>query len=98
MIEPVATALLGSAALQAIVGIAVGGVAGLAYFGALWWNVGLFERGATPRALFVLLSRFAALVLVFVGLVKFGAFALLAGAGGLLVARLLLIRRLGRLE
>lgn len=84
-------------ALQAALGAAVGLFAGFCYFAALWWNVGLFERGATPSALLLLLMRFGALAAVFAGLAKVGPFALLAGAGGLLAARRLLIRRLGKL-
>lgn len=92
-----APAAFGSLALQALVGAGVGLAAGFAYFRALWWNVGLFERGATPKALALLLARFAALAGVFIGLAKYGALALLAGAGGLLVARKILVRRLGKL-
>ncbi len=82
--------------LQAILGAAVGALAGLGYFVALRWNVTLFEQGATPRALLLLLIRFAALAAVFVLLAKCGPFALLAGLAGLLIARRAVLRRLGR--
>ena len=89
---------LGQAALQALVGASVGGLAGAAYFAALWRNVTLFESGATPRALALLVARFFGLALVLVGLAKFGALALLAGAAGLLVARQIVMRRYGKVE
>jgi F1F0 ATPase subunit 2 len=84
------------ATLQIVAGAVIGALTGLAYFSALWWNVGLFEQGATPKAFALLLARFAVLAAVFIGLAKTGAFALLAGAGGLLLARKFLIRRLGK--
>jgi len=92
------TAPLATAILQVVVGGAAGAAAGLGYFAALRWNVGLFERGATPKALVLALTRFAALTAVFISLAKFSAFALLAGAAGLLMARSLVLRRLGGLQ
>lgn len=83
--------------LHILAGAAVGGLAGYAYFSALWWNVGMFERGAAPKAIFVLVLRFALLAAVFIALAKLGALALLAGAGGLLAARRIVIRRVGKL-
>lgn len=82
-------------ALLAVVGFAVGAVAGFGYFLALWWSVGLFARGGALAAILTQLARFAALAAVFFALAKFGALALLSGALGLLFARRLLLRRLG---
>lgn len=87
-----------TAVLQILLGVTVGAAAGFAYFTALRRNVDLFERGATPKALLLALTRFAALAAVFVGLAKFGAFTLLSGALGLLVARRAVLRRLGGLR
>ncbi len=92
------TADLPSLAFQIALGAAAGAAAGYAYFTALRWNVDLFERGATPKAILLLASRFALLAALFVGLAKVGAPALLAAAIGLLVARRVTLRRLGGLE
>lgn len=89
---------LDHAALQIAVGAVAGWLTGAAYFSALWWNVGLFENGATPRALALLIVRFAFLAAVFIALAKLSAFALLAGAAGLLFARRLMMRKYGELE
>ncbi len=88
-------AALPSLALQVGLGAAVGAAAGFAYFTALRWNVDLFERGATPGAILLLLTRFALLSALFVALAKLGAPALLAAALGLLAARRVTLRRLG---
>ena len=92
------TAQAAPLALQLTFGAAAGGVAGLAYFMALRWNVALFERGATPKAIVLLMTRFAVLAAVFAGLAKLGAPALLSAAAGLLAARRAVLRRLGGIE
>lgn len=92
------SATLPSLALQIALGAAAGGAAGFAYFTALRWNVDLFERGAAPKALLLLVMRFGLLAALFVGLAKLGAAALLSAALGLLAARRVLLRRLGGLE
>jgi F1F0 ATPase subunit 2 len=74
----------------------VGAVVGYGYFTALWWNVVLIDRGSTGRALLLLAARVAVLALTLLILVRFGALALLAGAGGLLAARHVLVRRIGK--
>jgi F1F0 ATPase subunit 2 len=84
-----------SLALQLGAGGLVGAIAGYCYFTALWWNVVLLDRGATGGALLLLAARVAALTLTLFVLVRFGALTLLAGAAGLLVARRVLVRRLG---
>ncbi len=80
----------------ALIGLAVGTLLGLIHFGSLWWNVRLLASGGALRALAIQLLRFALLAAVLLGLAKLGAAALLAGALGLLLARSLLLRRLGR--
>ncbi len=85
-------------AFQAALGVVAGAAAGFAYFTALRWNVDLFERGATPGAILLLLARFALLAALFIALAKVGAPALLAAALGLLAARRATLRRLGGLK
>ena len=89
---------LPSLALQIALGAAAGAAAGFAYFTALRWNVDLFERGATPGAILLLVTRFGLLAALLVGLAKLGAPALLAAALGLLAARHWTLRRLGGLK
>ena len=91
-------AALPSLALQVALGAAVGAAAGFAYFRALRWNVDLFERGATPIALLLLVTRFGLLAALFFALAKLGAPALLSAALGLLAARRVTLRRLGGLK
>ena len=91
-------AALPSIAFQVGLGVVTGAAAGFAYFAALRWNVDLFERGATPGAILLLLTRFALLAALLVGLAKLSAPALLASALGLLAARHVTLRRLGGLK
>lgn len=84
--------------IQLALGAAVGVAAGFVHFTALRWNVSLFERGATPKAILLLLTRFAILAAALVGLAKLGALPLLAGAAGLLAARQVVLRRSGGLR
>ena len=91
-------AALPSLAFQVALGATAGAAAGFAYFTALRWNVDLFERGATPIAILLLVARFALLTALFVALAKLGAPALLSAALGLLAARRVTLRRLGGLK
>ena len=91
-------AALPSLALQVALGAAAGGAAGFAYFMALRWNVALFERGASPMAILLLVTRFALLAALFVALAKIGPPALLSAALGLLAARRATLRRFGGLK
>lgn len=91
-------AALPSLAFQVALGVVTGAAAGFAYFTALRWNVDLFERGATPGAILLLVMRFALLAALFIALAKVGAPALLAAALGLLAARRVTLRRLGGLK
>lgn len=95
MIEPTFLQSPSPLALQGVVGFTVGAVAGLGYFFALWRTIGLLVQGGALKALATQLARFAALAVVFFALAKLGAVALLSGALGLLLARHLLLRRLG---
>jgi F1F0 ATPase subunit 2 len=80
----------------ALIGLAGGVLLGLAHFGSLWWNAKAYLSGGVGAALAIQLLRFAVLALVLAGLAKLGALPLLTGALGLLIARGLLLRRLGR--
>mgnify|MGYP001195892948 CR=1 FL=1 len=82
-------------ALEILIGLAVGGVLGVVHFGSLLWVARRFADGGAALALTVQLARFAVLGGVLFGLSKMGAPALLAGAVGLLVARYVVVRRLG---
>lgn len=81
----------------AALGFGVGLVAGAAYFASLWWNTRLYLSGG--RALLAIalqVLRFALLLAAMALLSLFGAWPLLAGAAGLLVARTVVVRRLGK--
>ena len=91
-------AALPSIAFQVGLGVVAGAAAGFAYFTALRWNVDLFERGATPVAILLLMTRFALLAALLIALAKVGAPALLAAALGLLAARRVTLHRLGGLK
>lgn len=85
--------------LAAMLGIAAGAAAGLGHFGSLWWNTRLYASGGSALAALLLqIARFAVLLAVFAVLARVGAVPLLAGALGLLLARSVLIRRLGGLS
>ena len=86
---------LPSLALQCATGALVGAALGYAYFRALWWNVTLFDKGATAAGLLLLATRFILLASAFYMLARFGAATLISAALGLLAARRVLVRRLG---
>jgi F1F0 ATPase subunit 2 len=81
--------------LHALLGLAAGMALGLAHFASLAWNTRLYVKGGAARALTVQLLRLALLALAFAWLARSGALPLLAGALGLLLARRLVLRRLG---
>ncbi len=82
--------------LHAAIGFAAGFAVGLVHFGSLWWNAQMFARGGRLAIAFALqIGRFALLVAVCIGLARLGALPLLSGALGLLLARGILLRRLG---
>lgn len=83
--------------VQILLGLAVGGALGFAHFASLHWVARRYAEGGAFGAIAVQLLRFVVLIAALYGLVKVGAAALLAGAVGLLIARILVVRRLGGL-
>lgn len=96
MIETIETTLAGPVA-GAVFGLLVGALLGVVHFGSLWWNTRLYTTGGAVAALAIQLGRFAVLALVLAGLALLGALPLLAGAAGLMIARQLVVRRLGKI-
>jgi len=88
------------AARMAVVlaGFFAGALLGLVHFGSLWWNVQLYAGGRPIRSFGLQILRFALIATVLTGLARLGALPLLAGALGLLLARGILLRRLGRVS
>jgi len=84
--------------LPALLGAAAGLALGLIHFVTLWWNAAWFSAGRPLAALGLQLSRFLLVVGVFVLLARTGAVPLLAGAIGFLVARRLVLARVGRVR
>jgi F1F0 ATPase subunit 2 len=79
-----------------VLGLAAGVLLGLIHFGSLWWNSRLYAGGGWGQALGLQLLRFCLLLAVLGALAWLGASFLLAGALGLLLARGLVLRFLGR--
>lgn len=85
-------------AVGAAIGFVVGMILGVVHFGALWWNTRLYtEGGSTALALALQLGRFVVLAVVLAGIALLGALPLLTAALGLLLARRLVVRRLGKI-
>ena len=82
--------------------VAIGLVAGLAlgvpYFASVWWSTRLFVTGSAGRAVVLQVGRIGVALAVLTLLARLSFIALLSGALGLLVARTLLLRRLGELQ
>lgn len=71
-------------------GLAVGGV----YFTAMWWSAELFAAGGrVPLAIALVAGRFALIVAVLVLVARGGALPLLTTALGIVIARMLAVRR-----
>jgi F1F0 ATPase subunit 2 len=96
MVTGITASVANAPAVGAFLGFGVGVLLGLVHFGALWWNAQLYLHRGALRALAIQLVRFAVLLAGLAGLAKLGALPLLSGALGLLLARALLVRRLGR--
>lgn len=79
-----------------ILGLVAGMLLGLVHFGSLWWNARLYAGGGWVQALGLQLLRICLLIVVLGALAWLGASFLLAGALGLLLARGLILRFLGR--
>ncbi len=89
------TAMAIEAALAFGAGIAIG----ILHFRLLWWNARLFVRAGSALAATALqLARFGVLGLVLFVMAKSSAAVLLAGGLGLLIARHIVIRRIGATE
>jgi F1F0 ATPase subunit 2 len=74
--------------------VAAGICLGLLYFGALWWNAHLLAKSAgMPKAVAVMAVRFAMLSSALVLAGRQGAQPLLAMAFGILLARVVVMRR-----
>jgi F1F0 ATPase subunit 2 len=82
--------------LPGVAGLLAGVLLGFAYFGSLWWNTRLYSTGTAVRALTVQVLRLGVLVAALVVLARFGAVALLAAVLGLLLARTVVLRVVGR--
>jgi len=77
-----------------LAGLAVGFIVGLVHFLGLRPTAALFAAGRPGRALALQVARFALVGLVFFALTRLGALVLVAGLGGLLIARGLVLRRI----
>ncbi len=77
-------------------GLAVGALMGAIHFGLLGWNTRLFVNGSALGAAGLQIARLALVGVVFFGLSKVGAGALIAGLAGLLAARHGMLRHSGR--
>jgi F1F0 ATPase subunit 2 len=77
-----------------IISFAVGIVAGLLYFGGLWWNTRHFaEGGSTRTMILVMIGRFTLLAGLLTLASLQGAIPLLAMTLGILIARFAVTRR-----
>jgi F1F0 ATPase subunit 2 len=83
------------AVMAVLAGFFAGALLGTLHFGSLWWNVRLYAGSDALAAFGVQTLRFALTAAGLWGLVKIGAPALLASAPGMLVARGVLLQRLG---
>ena len=87
-----------SPAVQAALGLVVGGIAGLSFFGLLWRNARLFAEGRAGRAILTQAARLCVLALVMTALARVGVVALLSALVGVTIARETLVRGLGRIR
>ena len=85
-------------ALQIVIGLLAGFLAGVLHFASLWWNARLFTTGAAGKAIALQLGRIAVAVGVLILLARLGFAALLCGALSFLVARPLMVWRFGALR
>ncbi|MFK4446239.1 F1F0 ATPase subunit 2 [Caballeronia udeis] len=80
-------------AAQIAIGVGVGLAAGAIHFATLRWNVRLLIAGTPVKAIGLQLLRLAGVAILFGILAKLGAWPLLCGAAGLLLARSVILRR-----
>jgi F1F0 ATPase subunit 2 len=81
-------------AAQAVIGLFVGVLAGVVHFTMLRWNVRLLTTGSSGKAIALQFARLGAMAAIFFVLARTGPWALLCGAGGLLLARHAVLRRI----
>jgi len=82
-----------SSTIQVCIGFPAGTAAGWIHFNTLYWNVRLLTGRTPGRAIAIQLLRLGVLAAIFFVLAKIGAWALLSGAAGLLIARFTVLRR-----
>ncbi|SAL30207.1 N-ATPase, AtpR subunit [Caballeronia udeis] len=80
-------------AARIAIGLGVGLAAGAIHFATLRWNVRLLIAGTPVKAIGLQLLRLAGVAILFGILAKLGAWPLLCGAAGLLLARSVILRR-----
>ena len=79
-----------------VIGLIAGLLVGAFHFSSLWWNTQFFTTGAAGKAIALQLVRIAVAVGVLTLLTRLlGLAALLSGGLGFMVARPLLLWRLG---
>lgn len=76
-----------------LLGLCAGLLLGIGHFASLRWNADLLMQGRAARAAILMLGRFALLGLVLFGLALLGALPLLAGALGVILGRMIVLRR-----
>jgi F1F0 ATPase subunit 2 len=83
--------------IGAVAAASVGLFAGLFFFGTLWWTVRRLRKASRPHLLLVgsLLLRAAVVLVAFYALAARGLWAIVPAALGFVLARNLLVRRIG---
>ena len=82
----------------AAIGLVAGFFCGMIHFASLRWNARLFAIGAAGKAFSLQLARLAVTIAILATLAQLGAFGILCGALGFLLARPLLLRPFGGLR
>jgi len=87
--------LRGNLPEQAAIGVAVGLVCGLVYFGLLWRNAQLFVDGRAAAAAAMQIGRLVAAAFILYAVAHLGGVALIGALAGIVLAREILTRRWG---
>ena len=90
--------MTGGLAGEVVIGLTAGFLAGLLHFASLWGNARLFATGSAGKAIALQFGRIAVAVVVLTLLARLGLAALLSGGLAFLVARPLMVWRLGVLR
>ena len=90
--------MTGGLASEVVIGLTAGFLAGLLHFGSLWGNARLFTTGSAGKAVALQIGRIAVAVAVLSLLARLGLAAVLSGSLAFLVARPLMVWRLGALR